>query len=70
VRLTSRVEALSNMHITPLFDAVVEATEEAIVNCLLAADTMVGRDGVTAHGLDGARLLEVMSQYRRGPLAR
>lgn len=58
------------MHITPLFDAVVEATEEAIVNCLLAADTMVGRDGVTAHGLDGARLPEVMSQYGRGPLAR
>ena len=35
-------------YITGLFDAVVEATEEAIVNAILEAETMVGRDGVTA----------------------
>src|SRR5579885_3705210 len=43
---------LSNTYITELFDAVVEATEEAIVNVLVAAETMVGRDGITAYGLD------------------
>lgn len=63
VRLTSMVEVLSDLRITPLFDAVVEATEEAIVNALLAAETMVGRDGVTAHALEADRLLEVMSSH-------
>ncbi|HUY96619.1 MAG TPA: P1 family peptidase [Verrucomicrobiae bacterium] len=43
--------ALDDHHITPLFDAVVEATEEAIVSALLAADTMAGRDGIIAHRL-------------------
>ena len=33
--------------IDPLFDAAIESTEEAIVNALVAAETMVGRDGVT-----------------------
>ncbi|MFE3452785.1 P1 family peptidase [Nonomuraea sp. NPDC059194] len=54
------VVMLADAHITPLFDAVVEATEKAteetIVNALVAADTMTGRDGVTTHGLDGRRL--------------
>jgi D-aminopeptidase len=61
VRLTSTVEVLSDLRITPLFDAVVEATEAAIVNALLAARTMVGRDGVTAHALEADRLLAAMS---------
>ncbi len=62
--LTRQAEVLVDEHITPLFDATVEATEEAIVNCLLAADTMVGRDGITAYGLDPARLQEVMAHHR------
>ncbi len=37
---------------TALFDAVVEATEEAILNALLAASTMTGKGGTTAHALD------------------
>jgi D-aminopeptidase len=65
--LTTPVRMLSNNVISPLFDAVVEATEEAIVNALLQAGTMTGRDGVTAHGLDGARLVEVLRRYGRGP---
>jgi len=58
---------LSNSYVNPLFDAVIEATEEAILNAMLQAGTMVGRDGVTAHGLDGHRLVEVMRHYHRGP---
>jgi D-aminopeptidase len=65
--LTTPVRMLSNNVISPLFDAVVESTEEAIVNALLQAGTMTGRDGVTAHGLDGARLVEVLRRYGRGP---
>src|ERR671931_265062 len=56
--LTTSVEVLSNTHITPLFDAVIEATEEAIVNCLVAAETMVGRDGITAHAVPHEVLVE------------
>jgi len=38
----------------------VEATEAAIVNALLAAETTTGRRGVTAYGLEPERLLEAM----------
>jgi D-aminopeptidase len=59
------VTVLSNTYIGALFDAVVEATEEAIVNALLAAETMVGRDGVTAHRLEPARLVEILDEHGR-----
>jgi D-aminopeptidase len=49
--MTVPLTMLSDSYITALFDAVVEATEEAIVNALFSAETMVGRDGVTAHAL-------------------
>ncbi|HEX2884239.1 MAG TPA: P1 family peptidase [Candidatus Limnocylindria bacterium] len=52
-------------HINPLLEAVAEATEEAITNALLAADTMSGRDGITAHALDHDRLRDVMRQHGR-----
>jgi D-aminopeptidase len=52
-------------HINPLFEGVAEATEEAIVNALLAAETMTGRDGITAHAVDPDRLQAVMRQYGR-----
>ena len=40
-----------NARLDPLYDAAIEATEEAIVNALLAAETMTGRDGIVAHAL-------------------
>jgi D-aminopeptidase len=58
--LTYQVTALSNAYITPLFEATVEATEEAIVNAMLAAETMTGRDGNTAYALPHDRLVQVM----------
>jgi D-aminopeptidase len=48
-----------------LFHAVIEATEEAIVNALLAAETMTGRAGSTVHALDPELLLEVLRRYGR-----
>jgi D-aminopeptidase len=48
-----------------LFEAVVEATEEAIVNALVAAETMTGRDGFTAHRLPHDRLVEIMRAHGR-----
>jgi D-aminopeptidase len=49
----------------PLFEATVEATEEAIVNALVAAETMTGRDGITAQRLPHDRLVEVMRRHGR-----
>lgn len=46
---------------TLLFDLTVEATEEAIVNALVAAQTMTGRGGVTAHAIDHELLTKVMA---------
>jgi D-aminopeptidase len=63
----SVVETLFDRALDPLFEATVEATEEAIVNALVAADTMTGRDGITAHRLPHDRLVEVMRRYGRLP---
>jgi D-aminopeptidase len=65
--LTSDVRMLSNSYITELFDAVVEATEEAIVNAVLQAETMTGVNGVTAHGLDASVLHDALARYNRAP---
>jgi D-aminopeptidase len=51
---------VSDLEITPFYEAVIEATEEAILNSMLASDTMVGRDGNTVHALDPDLLLEVL----------
>ena len=67
--LTYDVRTVGDVVIDTLFDATIEATEEAIINALVAAQTMVGRDGMTAHALPHDRLLEVMAQYGRGPRA-
>jgi len=67
--LAYEVRAVGDLVIDALFDATIEATEEAIINALVAAETMVGRDGNTAYALPHDRLLEVMSRYGRGPRA-
>jgi D-aminopeptidase len=60
--LTHQVAMLDNSYVTALFDAAIEAMEEAILNALLAAKTMVGRDGITAYGLDEERLLKTLGR--------
>lgn len=55
---------LSDAHITGLFEAVVEATEEAIVNALIAATTTEGRDGIVARGRDGEQLAAAVAGGR------
>ena len=54
------VRMASNASMTALFDAAAEATEEAILNALLTATTVTGRDGLTAHRLDGELLLDAI----------
>ena len=64
-RLLVDVRMVVDEHINALLEAAAEATEAAIVNALLAAETMTGRDGITAHALDHDRLLEVMRAHGR-----
>lgn len=51
--------------LTPAFQATVEATEEAVINAMVAAETMTGRDGNTAYALPHDRLVEAMRKYGR-----
>jgi len=53
-----------NETLDPIFTATVEATEEAIVNALVAADTMTGADGRTAIGLPHDRLRAALAGHR------
>jgi D-aminopeptidase len=59
------LRGLVDRALDPLIEATVEATEEAIVNALVAAETMTGRDGITAHRLPHDRLVEVMRRHGR-----
>jgi D-aminopeptidase len=58
------VRTLANPAMDPLFDAVIEATEEAIVNAILASPTMTAR-GRTAHALPTDLLLAALEKYGR-----
>jgi D-aminopeptidase len=60
---TRPISALVDPWISPLFWAVIEATEEAIVNALVAARTMTGRDGITAHALPHDRLRRIVATW-------
>jgi D-aminopeptidase len=59
---TERVEPVPNDAVNPLYYAAIEATEEAIVNSMLAAETMTGRGGATAHALDPDLLAEALGR--------
>jgi D-aminopeptidase len=62
---TFQATVLDRAYINPLFDACIEATDEAIINALLAARTMVGRDGNTVYALPHDQLLRIMRRYGR-----
>ena len=61
----AELKAISNDQIDPLFVATVYATEEAIINALVAAETMTGKDGLTIPALPHDRLQEVLRKYNR-----
>src|SRR5579871_1358823 len=61
------VQMLGADQMTPLFRAAAEATEEAILNSLTAAETMTGFKGRTLHALPLDRLQQVMARYRPRP---
>jgi D-aminopeptidase len=62
---TTAAPFVPNERLDPLFYAAIDATEEAIVNALLAAETMSGKGGATAHALKPELLVDVMRRYGR-----
>lgn len=61
----ANIEMISNEMIDPFFRAVVQATEEAIVNALVAAETMEGINGNKVYALPHDRLREILKKYNR-----
>jgi len=56
---------LANGRISPLFTATVQATEGAIVNAMLAAETMTGANDLRVFALPVDRLTAIMKKYGR-----
>ena len=62
-QMTQDLEVLSNDAMSVLFLAAVEATEEAVLNSMLRATTVVGRDGHVADAIDIDDLVGVLRKY-------
>jgi D-aminopeptidase len=62
---TDRISMLGNDELDPLFIASVDATEEAIVNAMIAAESMTGTGGFRAVAIDHDALRKVLKQYGR-----
>jgi len=62
---TGSVRMFPDERIDPLYEATVQATEEAIINAMLAARTMRGADGLVIPALPHERLREVLRKYHR-----
>lgn len=59
------VITLSNDRITPLFEATVQSVEEAVVNAMVAAETMEGNNGNKVYALPHAAMVEILRKYNR-----
>jgi D-aminopeptidase len=57
-----RLRMLNDSRINSLYEAVIDAVEESILNALLAAETMTGRDGNTVHALPAELLLDALGR--------
>jgi D-aminopeptidase len=61
----ARVDMVPNASINPLFSATVQATEESILNAMLAAETMTGANYTRVYALPVDRLMAIMKKYGR-----
>lgn len=62
---TANVESISNDRLMPLFEATVQSVEEAIINAMIAAETMEGINGNTAYALPHDLLIDLLKKYNR-----
>jgi len=58
-------KVLRNDNLDIFFEAVIEATEEAIINSLFAAETVTFRNDVKIEALPLEKTLEVLRKYKR-----
>ncbi|MBI2677868.1 MAG: P1 family peptidase [Candidatus Koribacter versatilis] len=61
----AQLAMVPNDEMNPLFGAAVEVTEEAIVNAMIAAETMTGVDGHTVEAIPHERLRQILRKYNR-----
>ena len=61
----SEVDMLPNDLIDPLLEATVQAVEEAIINAMIAAETMEGINGNKSHALPHGLLVDILKKYNR-----
>ncbi len=61
----TKLNVLPNDLINPLFDATVQAVEEAIINAMVAAETMEGINGNKAHALPHKSVIDILKKYNR-----
>jgi L-aminopeptidase/D-esterase-like protein len=61
----AQVGMISNEQITTLFEAAVQATEEAVINTLIGAETMTGMNGTTVEAIPHHRVREILRKYGR-----
>lgn len=59
----SKVEQISNDQINPLFEATVQAVEEAIINAMVAADTMEGINGNKVYALPHDLVIKILKKF-------
>lgn len=64
---TDSASFLRNDVVSPLFLAVIEATEEAIINSLFAAETMTGKDGRKVEALPKEEVIKILKKYNTIP---
>ncbi|MEM7514840.1 MAG: P1 family peptidase, partial [Bacteroidota bacterium] len=62
---TTTVETIANDQINPIFEATVQVVEEAIINAMVAAETMEGINGNKAYALPHELLIEILKKYNR-----
>jgi L-aminopeptidase/D-esterase-like protein len=62
-RQVATVKMLAEQAIDPVYEATVDATEEAIVNAMVAAHTMTGADGYRVPALPHKELREVLARH-------
>lgn len=63
--VSQKITQFDNDYINPLFYATVEAVEEAIINAMVAAETMEGINGNKAHALPHKKVISVLRKYKR-----
>ncbi|GAA4278871.1 DmpA family aminopeptidase [Aquimarina mytili] len=59
------LKVLRNEEVTPLFQATIEATEEAIINSLFTAETMTGHEGHTVPSIPTNTIIDAMKKFNK-----